>query len=133
MKTQVNFVLVREGSSDDGLIPHLRSLLVAAGAGEATGTSRDYTGTVGNKLVKVMEESPAPMSCSFTATATAGTPGHVVRRSSGRVHRPGLIALFPSCRFRNWRRGSWSMRAPPRRRRPPRGPSTSRTTAPECD
>jgi len=40
---RIHFVLVCEGSSDEGLIPHLRSLLVDCGANEATGVAPDYS------------------------------------------------------------------------------------------
>jgi hypothetical protein len=39
---KVHFVLICEGSSDEALIPHLRSLLVDCGAEEATGTAPDW-------------------------------------------------------------------------------------------
>ena len=47
------FALVREGTSDDGLIPHLRELLVRAGLSEVIGSSRDYQGTVQERLAQV--------------------------------------------------------------------------------
>ncbi len=40
---RVHFVLVCEGSSDEALVPHLRSLLVECGAREATGTAPDFS------------------------------------------------------------------------------------------
>jgi len=54
---KVNFAFLREGSSDDGLIPHLRDLLVRAGADEAFGTSRPYLGTVESKLRALAKEA----------------------------------------------------------------------------
>lgn len=39
---RIHFVLVAEGSSDDGLIPHLEDLCVELGADEVTGTAIDY-------------------------------------------------------------------------------------------
>lgn len=38
----VHFVFIGEGSSDDGLIPHLESLCVEAGATEVTGVAPDF-------------------------------------------------------------------------------------------
>jgi len=38
----VHFVLICEGSSDEALIPHLRSLLVECGIKEATGVAPDF-------------------------------------------------------------------------------------------
>ncbi len=46
----ITFVLVREGHSDDGLIPHLADLIVRSGGIEAIGQPSDYSGTVTNKL-----------------------------------------------------------------------------------
>lgn len=57
MIIRVNFALLREGSSDDGLIPHLRQLIVRAGADEALGTSRTYGGTIENKLRALSTEA----------------------------------------------------------------------------
>ncbi len=39
---RIHFVLVGEGSSDDGLIPHLENLCIELGASEVTGASLDY-------------------------------------------------------------------------------------------
>ena len=54
--TRATFAFVREGTSDDGLIPHLSDLLVRAGLGEVVGTPREYKGTVKNCLELVAEE-----------------------------------------------------------------------------
>lgn len=40
------FALIREGASDDGLIPHLRELMIRAGLDAVIGSSRDYKGSV---------------------------------------------------------------------------------------
>lgn len=53
---QTIFVLIREGPSGEGLIPHLRELIVRAGAAEVLGSSRDYPGTVRERLAKVASE-----------------------------------------------------------------------------
>lgn len=39
---RVHFVLVGEGTSDDGLVPHLENLCVDLGADEVTGTTIDF-------------------------------------------------------------------------------------------
>jgi len=39
---RIHFILVGEGPSDEGLIPHLANLCVEAGADEATGAAPDY-------------------------------------------------------------------------------------------
>lgn len=46
----VNFALIREGTSDDGLVPHLRNLLVKAGVTEAFGSPRNYKGKISERL-----------------------------------------------------------------------------------
>lgn len=38
----VHFLFVGEGSSDDGMVPHLESLCIAAGASEVTGVAPDF-------------------------------------------------------------------------------------------
>ncbi|UTT65117.1 DUF4276 family protein [Janibacter sp. CX7] len=57
---EVNFVFLREGTSDDGLIPHLRSLLSRAGADSAVGSSRAYSGSVAERLERVLNEESRP-------------------------------------------------------------------------
>jgi hypothetical protein len=56
MGPKIIFALLREGTSDDGLLTHLRELLVRSGASSASGTSREYRGSVLSKLGKLMSE-----------------------------------------------------------------------------
>jgi hypothetical protein len=60
----VSFAFLREGTSDDGLIPHLRELVVRAGAHEAGGASRDYRGSVQDKLSELLSEK-SPLDLIF--------------------------------------------------------------------
>lgn len=53
---RVTFALLREGPSDDGLIPHLAGLILRAGGTEAIGQSRDYAGTPTSKLRRLRAE-----------------------------------------------------------------------------
>jgi hypothetical protein len=49
----VHFVFIGEGSSDDGVIPHLESLCIDAGASEVTGVAPDFRrlpGSVGHTV-----------------------------------------------------------------------------------
>lgn len=62
--TKVTFAFVREGTSDDGLIPHLSELLIRAGLDEALGTPRDYKGTVVECVRRVLAEE-APVDAIF--------------------------------------------------------------------
>jgi hypothetical protein len=52
----ITFALIREGTSDNGLVPHIRSLLIEAGATSVMGATRDYTGTTLQKLQRVVAE-----------------------------------------------------------------------------
>lgn len=56
MPEPLTFALVREGTSDDGLLPHLRELMVRAGAPAVFGSSRDYIGSVLDCLNEVQSE-----------------------------------------------------------------------------
>lgn len=55
----ISFALLREGTSDDGLIPRLQELLVEAGAESAVGTSRRYKGSPAHLLRLVQAEEGA--------------------------------------------------------------------------
>jgi hypothetical protein len=52
----VQFVLLREGSSDNGLAVHLESLLIKFGAQEVLGEIRPYAGTTQDKLDAFLAE-----------------------------------------------------------------------------
>ncbi|MFP5334668.1 MAG: hypothetical protein ACLGIV_05075, partial [Actinomycetes bacterium] len=56
----VNFVLLREGSSDDGLVPILRTLIIRLGAHEAVGSISKHKGSVADKLSLLREGEPLP-------------------------------------------------------------------------
>jgi hypothetical protein len=56
MPNRVTFAFIREGTSDDGLLPHLRTLIVRAGAEEAVGSGRDYKGTTEQRLRSLLNE-----------------------------------------------------------------------------
>lgn len=52
----VQFALVREGKSDDGLATLIRALLVRAGVPGVIGAARSYTGTTRERLERVLAE-----------------------------------------------------------------------------
>lgn len=54
--TDLQFALIREGSSDDGLIPHIRELLIRAGACAVVGAARQYKGSTKQRLEQVLLE-----------------------------------------------------------------------------
>jgi hypothetical protein len=56
----VQFALVREGRSDDGLAVLIRALLARAGAPGVIGEARPYTGTTKAKLEQVLAEDVVP-------------------------------------------------------------------------
>lgn len=58
--SDLQFALVREGSSDDGLIIHIRELLIRAGAAGVVGAARQYKGTVKEKIQQVLDEPVKP-------------------------------------------------------------------------
>lgn len=58
--TDLEFALVREGPSDDGLIPHIRELLIRAGARAVVGAARQYTGSTQDRLAEVLQEPATP-------------------------------------------------------------------------
>lgn len=60
MTGSIFFVLLREGSSDDGLVPHLQRLVIEAGADEVAGTVRDHRGTVSAKLAALLNDGVLP-------------------------------------------------------------------------
>ena len=66
MTVRLHFVLVGEGSSDDGLIPHLENLCIEQGATEVTGTAPDFARlpdrvghTVSAKLAAAIQLEPS--------------------------------------------------------------------------
>jgi len=92
---QISFALLREGSSDNGLVEHIRTLILKAGADAALGTHREYSGTVLEKLEQTLAEDP-PVDLVFvhrdsdsrdstprfaeieTAAGSVGTPERVI-------------------------------------------------------
>ncbi len=56
---ELSFAFIREGSSDDGLLPHLRSLMIRAGAVEVLGTPRRFPGSTKERLEQVLAEDVA--------------------------------------------------------------------------
>ena len=62
---RIHFILIGEGTSDEGLIPHLESLCIDLGADEVTGTSVDFrrlgdatSRTVAGKVRAAMQLEP---------------------------------------------------------------------------
>lgn len=53
---QVTFALIREGTSDDGLVAHIRTLILKFGATSALGAPREYKGTTEERIANVLKE-----------------------------------------------------------------------------
>ena len=83
---KVSFVLLREGSSDDGLIPHLRAMINQRGASEVVGTSRAYPGTIEARVRAVLREQ-IPVDLIF-----------VHRDADQRVANERLTEIDKACR-----------------------------------
>lgn len=58
--TDLQFALIREGTSDDGLVPIIRTLLVRAGVHSVVGAARSYRGSTTQRLRHVLAEFPVP-------------------------------------------------------------------------
>lgn len=54
--TDITFALIREGTSDDGLVAHLRTLMIKAGAARVVGAPREYKGTTKERIAEVLAE-----------------------------------------------------------------------------
>jgi len=70
----VHFALIREGTSDDGLVRHIRDLLVRAGFEDVIGAPRQYKGTVAERLVTVLSEGAVPELIFVHRDADAADP-----------------------------------------------------------
>lgn len=70
----LQFALIREGTSDDGLIPHIRELLVRAGALAVVGAARQYKGSTKERVQQVLGESSATALIFVHRDADASDP-----------------------------------------------------------
>lgn len=70
----LQFALIREGTSDDGLIPHIRELLIRAGAHAAIGAARQYRGSTKERLQQVLLEPSSPGLVFVHRDADAADP-----------------------------------------------------------
>lgn len=79
----VQFVVLREGPSDDALLSPIRTLLIECGADEAVGEVRDYGGTVAEKLAAVAQDG-VPYEAIFVHR-DADSAGHDAREAEIRA------------------------------------------------
>jgi hypothetical protein len=94
---RIHFVLVGEGSSDDGLIPHLENLCIELGASEVTGTSLDFQRlerpirkTVAAKLQAAMQLEPTANLFFLHRDADCQDPAPRVSEITEAVTKCGL-------------------------------------------
>ncbi len=71
----LQFALIREGTSDDGLIPHISDLIVRAGALAVVGAPRQYKGSTKDRLSQVLGEPSVPALIFIHRDADAANPG----------------------------------------------------------
>lgn len=102
----IQFAFLREGSSDDGLLAHLESLLVREGADEAVGEVRSYGGTTQEKIEKFLEEA-LPVHAIFVHR-DADKAGPTAREreifNAGEKYKdcPPLIPVVPVTMTESW-------------------------------
>lgn len=106
-RTTLTFALLREGTSDDALVPHLRELLVRAGAPEALGAPRDYKGTVLKKLESVLAEEAAVDVVFVHRDADGPSEAERVSEIDSAVARlahpvPRTVAVIPIQELEAW-------------------------------
>lgn len=110
---RIHFVLVREGSSDDGLIPHLESLCIELGASEVTGTPLDFQrlerpirSTVVAKLQAAMKLEPTANLFFIHRDADSRNPAPRYAEIGDAVMQCGLekpwVALIPVQETEAW-------------------------------
>jgi hypothetical protein len=106
MIRMLSFALLREGTSDDGLLGHLRELILRAGAQEVVGTARDYKGPVAVKL-RMLRAEDTPVDIIFVQRdADAPTSDHryaEVARAATDVGLQGpWVAIIPIQELEAW-------------------------------
>lgn len=105
MNDALTFAFLREGTSDDGLLPHLRDLVVRAGAPAAIGSSRDYRGSTEQRLRQVQAEG-ANVDIVFVhrdADSPDGEPRREeVRQAAAAVGIPSVVSVVPVQELEAW-------------------------------
>jgi hypothetical protein len=110
---RIHFVLIGEGSSDDGLIPHLENLCIELGASEVTGTSLDFQRlerpigrTVVAKLQAALHLEPTANLFFVHRDADSQDPAPRYAEISDAVGRCGLkkpwVSLIPVQETEAW-------------------------------
>ncbi len=110
---RIHFLLVAEGSSDDGLIPHLENLCIELGASEVTGTSLDFQRldmpvrkTVSAKLQAALQLEPTANLIFIHRDADSQDPEPRYKEISDAVTKCGLqkpwVSLVPVQETEAW-------------------------------
>jgi hypothetical protein len=109
---RIHFVLVGEGTSDDGLIPHLETLCILLGADEVTGTAVDFRRleqpghSVQEKLRVAVQLEPAANLFFLHRDADSPNPAPRHGEIAAAAHTVGLpqewVALVPVQETEAW-------------------------------
>lgn len=103
---RVTFVLMREGPSDDGLIPHLQNLIIRAGATEAIGQPIGKKGTIQERMMQLMAEG-AESDLTFVHRDADGVGvsvrrEEIVRAASASGIRSTVVPVIPVQELEAW-------------------------------
>ena len=102
----VQFVLVREGPSDDGLVSHIQTLLVRAGIDSVIGAARPYGGTTFDRLRLVQAERPTPDLVFVHRDADGRNPAARHAEVAGAARRVGweeiVVPVVPVQELEAW-------------------------------
>ncbi len=104
--TDLHFALIREGTSDEGLIAHIRTLLIRAGISSVVGAARPYKGTTKERIATVLAESSAPDLIFVHRDADARDPSPRHQEISAAAEDLGcaesVIAVVPVQELEAW-------------------------------
>lgn len=102
----LRFALIREGTSDDGLIPHIRELLIRAGAPAVVGAARQYKGSTKDRLQQVFREPSSPDLVFVHRDADAVDPDPRLHEIAGAAselgHSEQVVAVVPVQELEAW-------------------------------
>ncbi|MGN6245738.1 MAG: hypothetical protein ACTHQ3_18975 [Motilibacteraceae bacterium] len=105
MNEVLTFAFLREGTSDDGLLPHLRELIVRAGASATIGSSRDYRGSMEDRLRQVLDEGTNVDLVFVHRDADGSSPSprrDEVRRAAQAVGLTAVVSVVPVQELEAW-------------------------------
>lgn len=102
----VQFALLREGSSDDGLVTPIRALLIRAGMAGVIGAARAYKGTTKEKLQQVLAEPVVPNLIFVHRDSDSRDPSHrhaeIAEAADQMNCRGSVIGVVPVQETEGW-------------------------------